>query len=112
MHMSIIRSRDSLYSLGNLTMKTTTRVTSAMFVLVALLALTPGAYASPPDQTWIPGLYDNADFDDVVLFIAGNPGAVEHSEGSSVHPPVIVVGSVAPAHIFAPTVSSLSCGPV
>jgi hypothetical protein len=27
------------------------------------------AQASPPDPTWIPGLYDNADGDDVVMFI-------------------------------------------
>jgi hypothetical protein len=32
----------------------------------AILALAPLAHASPPDQTWIPGLYDNADYDDVV----------------------------------------------
>jgi hypothetical protein len=32
----------------------------------AMLSLTPLAQASPPDQTWIPGLYDNADYDDVV----------------------------------------------
>ena len=32
----------------------------------AMLALGPLAQASPPDQTWIPGLYDNADYDDVV----------------------------------------------
>ena len=31
-----------------------------------ILALAPLAQASPPDQTWIPGLYDNADYDDVV----------------------------------------------
>ena len=24
------------------------------------------AYASPPDPSWIPGIYDDADFDDVV----------------------------------------------
>ena len=35
----------------------------------AMLVLTPAAHASPPDQTWIPGLYDNADYDDAVLAV-------------------------------------------
>ena len=40
-------------------------------VLVALTVatLTPLAYATPPDQTWIAGLYDNADYDDVVALV-------------------------------------------
>src|SRR5215813_15113194 len=37
-------------------------------MLLALLIIAPVtlAHASPPDQTWIPGIYDQADFDDVV----------------------------------------------
>ncbi|PYM91189.1 MAG: hypothetical protein DME08_22710 [Candidatus Rokuibacteriota bacterium] len=38
-------------------------------LVTAVLALAPAAHASPPDQSWIPGLYDDADFDDVVLLI-------------------------------------------
>src|SRR5437660_11502038 len=34
-------------------------------LLGALVTLVPLAYASPPDQTWIAGLYDDADHDDV-----------------------------------------------
>jgi hypothetical protein len=42
----------------------------ALLLAVALLAvLPPLAAASPPDPTWTPGLYDDADFDDVVIFI-------------------------------------------
>jgi len=50
-------------------------------VLVALLlgvALPALAAASPPDSTWLPGLYDDADFDDVVIqigLLAGLCGA-------------------------------------
>src|SRR5215831_13829873 len=29
----------------------------------------PMAWASPPDPTWVTGLYDNADFDEVVTFL-------------------------------------------
>jgi len=39
----------------------------ALLLLVPLVWLTPLAYASPPDQTWIGGFYDDADYDDVVL---------------------------------------------
>ena len=38
-----------------------------LLLLVPLFWLTPLAYASPPDQTWIGGFYDDADYDDVVL---------------------------------------------
>jgi hypothetical protein len=40
---------------------------AALLLLVPLVWLTPMAYASPPDQTWIGGLYDDADYDDIVL---------------------------------------------
>ena len=66
------------------------------FACLALFALTPMAYASPPDQTWIPGLYDNADFDDVVLFITGVLGAVQPSTVSSLRPVAAAVGLVTP----------------
>jgi len=37
-------------------------------MLLVLLIITPVtlAHASPPDQTWLAGVYDQADFDDVV----------------------------------------------
>jgi hypothetical protein len=38
-----------------------------LLLLAPLVWLTPLAYASPPDQTWIGGFYDDADYDDVVL---------------------------------------------
>jgi hypothetical protein len=41
-------------------------IAMALVLQLALVALTPLAYAKPPDPTWIPGFYDLADFDDVV----------------------------------------------
>ena len=42
----------------------------AVLLAIALcILLNPLAAASPPDPTWIPGLYDAADFDDVVIQI-------------------------------------------
>src|ERR1043166_405378 len=65
-------------------------------LVVALLALTPAAHASPPDQSWIAGLYDNGDFDDVVLLITGDLGAVRPCTVSSLRPVAAVVGFVTP----------------
>jgi len=42
-------------------------------VLVALmLTLTGVAYATPPDPSWVPGLYDDDDFDNVVDVITSS----------------------------------------
>lgn len=48
-------------------------------LLVVLLLLAPAAlpglaHASPPDPTWIPGIYDDADGDDIVSLIASGTG--------------------------------------
>ena len=65
-------------------------------LVAAILALAPAAHASPPDQTWIAGLYDNADFDDVVLLITSAPGAIQPSTVWSLRPVASVVGLVTP----------------
>jgi hypothetical protein len=41
-------------------------VAVALLLLIPLGALTALAYASPPDPSWIRGIYDGADYDDVV----------------------------------------------
>jgi hypothetical protein len=58
-----------------------------VIAVVAVLCLVPAAHGSPPDPTWVLGFYDNADFDDVVLMIAGILGVVERSPESSLRPP-------------------------
>jgi hypothetical protein len=44
-----------------------------LLVLIALCLAseTPLAYASPPDETWIAGFYDDDDGDDVVVSLIG-----------------------------------------
>src|SRR5712691_3722733 len=66
-------------------------------LVAAILALAPAAHASPPDQTWITGLYDNADFDDVILFITSSRGPVQPRLGWSPRVGDRVVGLVSPA---------------
>jgi len=47
----------------------------ASFVAGTLAGLVSLAYASPTDPTWIAGIYDNADYDDVVAFLVDDTGA-------------------------------------
>ena len=46
-------------------------------LVVLVLTLTPLAHAEPPDQTWLGGLYDNGDYDDVVLLVLSTVVAIE-----------------------------------
>jgi hypothetical protein len=39
----------------------------ALLVLAGMVGLVSLAYASPPDPLWEPGIYDDADLDDVVV---------------------------------------------
>lgn len=51
-----------------------------LLVLVGALAtLSPLADACPPDATWIAGVYNEADFDDVVALITARADIVEPS---------------------------------
>lgn len=38
----------------------------ALVLIGGFVALTPLGYASPPDPSWLAGLYDEADYDDVI----------------------------------------------
>jgi len=47
-------------------------------VLLALIATLRGLeFASPPDPVWIAGIYDDADFDDVIAYIMFVSGLVD-----------------------------------
>ena len=50
-------------------------------VLVALVVvLLPLAYASPPDTSWINGLYDDADGDDAIVVVTSGDAASDGPE--------------------------------
>ena len=72
-------------------------------LVAAILTLTPVAHASPPDQTWIAGLYDNADFDGVILFITTGLGDVQPGLLCSPRQVILTVGFVSPADTAART---------
>jgi len=62
------------------------RLQVARILVAILLGLVPLAYASPPDQTWLPGFYDNADYDDVVVFATSTAAAVQDGPLVAVRP--------------------------
>jgi hypothetical protein len=70
----------------------------SLFVRVVLallvLSVTPLAHASPPDQTCIAGLYDDADYDDAIVAVTGMMASLDH--GPSHHPQrrEVVIGLV------------------
>jgi hypothetical protein len=72
------------------------RARALLLVLaLALLALTPLAYASPPDPVWIPGFFDDGDNDDAVFLITSSSAALDpfplnDSAPTSVHEPALL----------------------
>jgi hypothetical protein len=52
------------------------RVLVVGLVLTLTSALPALAHASPPDPSWIPGIYDDADFDDVVTLVVMGTGTL------------------------------------
>ena len=57
----------------------------------AIVALTPLAFASPPDETWLGGLWDDDDFDTVILLVMSSSHAITS----------LVVHDVAPIPVVA-----------
>jgi len=59
-------------------------VASAMFLLGVL------AYASPPDPDWISGLWDNGDYDDIILLVTSGVGITDSHAIENGRPLVVV----------------------
>ena len=53
------------------------RFALAVMLLVSVAALIPLVYGIPPDSTWVRGLYDDDDFDNVFITVASNKGTFE-----------------------------------
>jgi len=67
---------------------------------LAILTLAALAHASPPDETWWPGIYDAADFDDVILLVTSLKSAPPKAAVTVTRPGPLVsalVVSAAPA---------------
>ncbi len=74
------------------------RARALVIVLLALLiGLAPLAYASPPDQTWLAGFYDNADYDDVILALTSFVGASDGTPAPDLGPTAEMIVTLRPA---------------
>jgi len=62
------------------------RVLGVVVLLALLVGLLPLAYASPPDQTWLSGLYDNADYDDVIIALTSTVAAADGAPTPELRP--------------------------
>jgi hypothetical protein len=71
-----------------MTLGFTTRALAGV-LLAALVTLTPLAYASPPDPTWISGVFDDDDNDDGVFLITSSTAAVDPFPLCAWHPIVL-----------------------
>jgi len=69
----------------------------ALLLLVGLIGLPALAQASPPDPTWIGGLFDAADFDDVVLAATSGDGAADGASAGTVETPTPSLRAMPPA---------------
>jgi len=63
----------------------------AFLLCVLGISLSPLAYASPPDPSWVRGVYDDADFDDVVCFIVANTGLVDSAASVEGRPDFLLI---------------------
>jgi hypothetical protein len=82
-----------------------------MLLVGLIVALTPMAYASPPDPSWIRGLYDGADFDDVVVLLTSWVGAVESCPLTLIDSAPTAIGVIAPMNEVSPSVPLLLPNP-
>src|SRR5215475_13631407 len=73
--------------------------------LLALLLIAPVtlAHASPPDQTWLAGIYDQADFDDVVCLLTSALEATESTVAPKAGPCLGLAPELRPATVAWPT---------
>src|SRR5262249_36795621 len=65
-----------------------------LLLLACLISLTPLAEARPPDPTWIAGIYDDNNYDDVVYLVISGSGAIETVALAKARPLLPLAGSV------------------
>ena len=78
------------------------RVSSLTWLIVAVVcALAPLAYASPPDPTYLSGVWDDADYDDVVILVTSSVGSID------THKPFELTGSLVGVLLILPAEDGL-----
>jgi hypothetical protein len=77
-----------------------------------MVALTPAAFASPPDEPWLAGLHDNADFDDVILAVMASVASLDLSPSHDFRFSETAVALVLPSDASLPAAPQLSSSPI
>ena len=81
-------------------------LTLALVGVVSLTAALPAiAYASPPDPSWIRGIYDDEDFDNIVVLIMSATGNFASLLPAAPRP--LDVSVERPAHLVEVVISRL-----
>src|SRR5499425_2444561 len=77
---------------------------ACLSMLLALLLIAPVAlaHASPPDQTWFAGVYDEADFDDVVGLLTSALEATDATVAPEAGPCLVLASRLCPARVASP----------
>jgi hypothetical protein len=77
---------------------------AGLSMLLALLLIAPVtlAHASPPDQTWLAGVYDQADFDDVVGLLTSALEASGSTSAPEAGPCLALAPKLCPATVAWP----------
>jgi hypothetical protein len=65
------------------------------FLVLVLGTVPPLAHASSPDPSWISGIYDGADYDDIVVLVTFATGTVAPLRVADLEPMLQVIGSLA-----------------
>ena len=65
-----------------------------LLLVSGLTALAALAHSSPPDPTWIPGIYDGDDFDEVIVSVTSLTSAVDPGLLAGLDPGQVVLGLV------------------
>jgi hypothetical protein len=65
-----------------------------LLLVGGLTVLTPLAHSSPPDPTWIAGIYDGDDFDDVIVSVTSVTSTVDAGPLAGLEPGQVVLGLV------------------
>lgn len=80
----------------------------AALLLAVLVILTPLALASPPDPLWTGGVFDAADFDDVVVAVTSADGATDGVVPRVIPVPLPALGTVSLLSAIDPACGALS----
>jgi len=79
-----------------------------LFVSVIVVALTTLAFASPPDPVWIAGVWDNGDYDDVIILAICSVAIVEPHHVSDSCRDRLIIGVILPIDDASASVLTLS----